>query len=82
MLHVIGASSVDDLFTDVPEAARLTGAIHDLPDHASELAWSASSAHWPGATSLQARCLSLSAAAPIVITSRRASTISSSAANS
>jgi glycolate oxidase iron-sulfur subunit len=37
MLRVIGANSVDDLFIDVPEAARLTGAIHDLPDHASEL---------------------------------------------
>jgi glycine dehydrogenase subunit 1 len=38
MLGVIGARSVDDLFVDVPEAARLDGTIHDLPDHASELA--------------------------------------------
>src|SRR3954470_11843863 len=37
MLRAIGAASVDDLFVDVPEAARLTGAIRDLPDHASEL---------------------------------------------
>src|SRR4051812_43902802 len=37
MLRAIGASSVDDLFVDVPEAARLTGAIRDLPDHATEL---------------------------------------------
>jgi glycine dehydrogenase subunit 1 len=37
MLATIGASSIDDLFVDVPEAARLTGAIHGLPDHASEL---------------------------------------------
>jgi len=37
MLGVIGAGSVDDLFVDVPEAARLTGSIADLPDHASEL---------------------------------------------
>ncbi|MFN3726035.1 MAG: aminomethyl-transferring glycine dehydrogenase subunit GcvPA [Allosphingosinicella sp.] len=37
MLGVIGAGSVDDLFVDVPEAARLTGKIADLPDHASEL---------------------------------------------
>ena len=29
--------SIDDLFVDVPEAARLTGAIDGLPDHASEL---------------------------------------------
>ncbi len=37
MLRAIGASSVDDLFCDVPEAARLPGKIEDLPDHASEL---------------------------------------------
>jgi len=37
MLGVIGAGSVDDLFVDVPEAARLSGSIADLPDHASEL---------------------------------------------
>ncbi|MGQ0660797.1 aminomethyl-transferring glycine dehydrogenase subunit GcvPA [Sphingosinicella sp.] len=38
MLGVIGAGSIDDLFVDVPDAARLDGAIHDLPNHASELA--------------------------------------------
>jgi glycine dehydrogenase subunit 1 len=38
MLSVIGASSIDDLFVDVPEEARLTGPIRDLPNHASELA--------------------------------------------
>jgi glycine dehydrogenase subunit 1 len=38
MLDVIGVSSVDDLFADVPEAARLSGPIADLPNHASELA--------------------------------------------
>ena len=38
MLAVIGASSIDDLFVDVPEAARLDGPIHGLPMHASELA--------------------------------------------
>jgi glycine dehydrogenase subunit 1 len=37
MLTAIGAGSVDDLFVDVPQAARLDGAIQDLPDHASEL---------------------------------------------
>jgi glycine dehydrogenase subunit 1 len=37
MLAVIGAASVDDLFVDVPEAARLAGKIAGLPDHASEL---------------------------------------------
>ena len=36
MLDVIGAASVDDLFVDVPEAARLTGPIRDLPLHAPE----------------------------------------------
>ncbi len=38
MLGVIGAGSIDDLFADVPAAARLTGPIADLPLHASELA--------------------------------------------
>ena len=38
MLATIGAGSIDDLFVDVPEAARLDGPIHGLPNHASELA--------------------------------------------
>ena len=38
MLKVVGASSIDELFRDVPEEARLTGPIHDLPMHASEMA--------------------------------------------
>jgi glycine dehydrogenase subunit 1 len=38
MLRAIGAPSVEALFTDVPEAARLAGKIDGLPDHASELA--------------------------------------------
>ncbi len=38
MLGVIGASSIDDLFVDVPAAAVLDGPIHGLPMHASELA--------------------------------------------
>ncbi len=38
MLARIGVASVDDLFSDVPEEARLTGTIRDLPDHASEMA--------------------------------------------
>jgi len=38
MLETIGASSVDDLFVDVPEAARLNGPIQSLPMHASEMA--------------------------------------------
>jgi glycine dehydrogenase subunit 1 len=37
MLRVIGAKSIDDLFADVPEAARLAGKIEGLPEHASEL---------------------------------------------
>jgi glycine dehydrogenase subunit 1 len=36
MLGVIGASTIDDLFVDVPEAARLSGPIRDLPLHAPE----------------------------------------------
>ncbi|MCW6531122.1 aminomethyl-transferring glycine dehydrogenase subunit GcvPA [Sphingomonas lycopersici] len=38
MLAAIGASSIDDLFVDVPEAIRLDGPIAGLPGHASELA--------------------------------------------
>ena len=38
MLGVIGASSIDDLFVDVPAEARLTGPIAGLPMHASEMA--------------------------------------------
>ena len=38
MLAVIGAGTIDDLFVDVPEAARLSGPIANLPAHASELA--------------------------------------------
>ena len=38
MLATIGAASIDDLFVDVPEAARLEGPIAGLPMHASEMA--------------------------------------------
>ncbi|MEM9501982.1 MAG: aminomethyl-transferring glycine dehydrogenase subunit GcvPA [Pseudomonadota bacterium] len=38
MLAKCGASSIDDLFVDVPEVARLDGPIRDLPMHASEMA--------------------------------------------
>jgi glycine dehydrogenase subunit 1 len=38
MLGVIGAGSVDDLFVDVPAAARLKGPIEGLPMHQSEQA--------------------------------------------
>ena len=38
MLATIGAASIDDLFVDVPEAARLAGPIAGLASHASELA--------------------------------------------
>ena len=38
MLGTIGAGSIDDLFVDVPEAARLAGPIAGLPLHASEMA--------------------------------------------
>ena len=36
MLKVIGADSVDDLFTDVPKAAFVDGKVN-LPDHQGEL---------------------------------------------
>ena len=38
MLASIGAGSIDDLFVDVPESARLSGPIEGLPHHASEMA--------------------------------------------
>ncbi|WP_375393219.1 aminomethyl-transferring glycine dehydrogenase subunit GcvPA [uncultured Sphingomonas sp.] len=38
MLAAIGVHSIDDLFADVPTAARLSGPIAGLPNHASELA--------------------------------------------
>ncbi len=38
MLAKIGTPDIDALFADVPEEARLTGAIRDLPAHASEMA--------------------------------------------
>ena len=38
MLEAVGASSIDDLFVDVPEIARLDGPIRDLPMHAGEMA--------------------------------------------
>jgi len=38
MLARIGAASIDDLFIDIPEEARLTGPIHGLPMHAPEMA--------------------------------------------
>jgi glycine dehydrogenase subunit 1 len=38
MLAAIGSPSVDALFADVPEAARLDGPVPGLPNHASELA--------------------------------------------
>src|ERR671911_2356120 len=37
MLEVVGAGSIDELFRDVPQEARLTGTIRGLPDHMSEL---------------------------------------------
>ena len=38
MLATIGAASIDDLFIDIPEEARLNGPIHGLPMHAPEMA--------------------------------------------
>jgi glycine dehydrogenase subunit 1 len=37
MLQAVGAKSIDDLFVDVPKAARLDGLVEGLPPHASEL---------------------------------------------
>ncbi|MDK2761723.1 MAG: aminomethyl-transferring glycine dehydrogenase subunit GcvPA [Sphingopyxis sp.] len=38
MLAAVGAASIDDLFIDVPTAARLDGPVAGLPSHVSELA--------------------------------------------
>ncbi len=37
MLATIGADTIEDLFVDVPESARLDGPVPGLPNHASEL---------------------------------------------
>ena len=37
MLATIGATSVDELFRDVPPSARLPAKVADLPDHLGEL---------------------------------------------
>ncbi len=37
MLAAVGAGSIDDLFVDIPQEARLAGLIEGLPSHASEL---------------------------------------------
>jgi glycine dehydrogenase subunit 1 len=37
MLARIGAGSIDELFRDVPEAARLSGPVAGLPNHKSEM---------------------------------------------
>ncbi len=37
MLAAVGAGSIDDLFRDVPDEARLDGPLEGLPSHASEL---------------------------------------------
>jgi glycine dehydrogenase subunit 1 len=38
MLRAVGASSIDELFVDVPGAARLADKIEGLPDHLGEMA--------------------------------------------
>ncbi|AHE53320.1 aminomethyl-transferring glycine dehydrogenase subunit GcvPA [Sphingomonas sanxanigenens] len=38
MLAKVGAASIEDLFMDVPEEARLDGPVPGLPNHASEMA--------------------------------------------
>lgn len=38
MLSVIGSASIEDLFSDVPAFARLSGPVPGLPAHASEMA--------------------------------------------
>ncbi len=37
MMRTVGVEAIDELFVDVPEAARLSASIGGLPDHASEL---------------------------------------------
>jgi len=36
MLNTIGVEQIDDLFTDIPNSARLPNGLDTLPDHASE----------------------------------------------
>ena len=83
MLQVIGAGSIDELFRDVPEEARLSGPIEGLPNHAPELSVERELAalgpqeHGGGRGALLPRLRRLQASH-----SRRASTTSSSAASS
>ena len=82
MLGAIGASSIDELFRDVPEAARLKDGIAGLPNHASELSVERQLTAMARKIWLPARRRSSSAAGPIATMSRQASTTSSSAASS
>ena len=83
MLAVIGAASIDDLFVDVPAAARLSGPDR-RPADARQPSWRSSASM----TALAAQNLAAGdapfflGAAPIAITFPPASITSSSAASS
>ena len=75
MLATIGVRSIDDLFADVPAAARRDGLV-DLPlAHGRARGRARACRSWRRRMSPPARCRSFSAAAPIAITSRPRSII-------
>jgi len=74
MLGVIGATSIDALFADVPRELYLAGPIDGLPTHASEMAVERHMPRSRRRTFPPARRRSSSGPGPIATTSRRAST--------
>ena len=66
MLAAIGAGSIDDLFADVPPAARRAGLV-DLPLAQGEIEIERVLSRMAGRMSPPARCRFLSVAVPIAI---------------
>ncbi len=82
MLDKIGVGSIDDLFADVPEEARLDGPIRDLPMHASEMAVERHLGALARKNMVAGDVPFFLGCGATSITSRRRSTTSSSAASS
>ena len=82
MLEKVGAKSIDDLFVDVPEEARLSGPIEGLPMHASEMAVEKHMRRLSKKNLAAGDAPFFLGAGPIATTFRPASITSSSAASS
>ena len=81
MLRIIGVKSIDDLFVDVPPAARRSGTV-DLPAHLGELEVERELAAMAGRNTPAGRFRSSAGRGPIATTCLRAWTTSSSARSS